>query len=66
MIERLGKPPPISIVILWEMNIRIGLETSYRAIKYDYNRPSGNGVTATDSQLDFSGFALSGILIYRF
>jgi len=47
-------------------NLQFGLEASYRGIKYDYNRPSGDEVTATDSQLDFSGFALSGTLSYRF
>ncbi len=47
-------------------NIQFGLETSYRAIKYDYNRPSDAGVTATDSQLDFSGYALSATLRYQF
>ena len=47
-------------------NMQFGLETSYRAIKYDYNRPSDAGVTATDSQIDFSGFALSATLNYRF
>ena len=47
-------------------NMQFGLETSYRAIKYDYNRPSKDSVTATDSQLDFSGFALSGTLRYQF
>ena len=47
-------------------NMQFGLETSYRAIKYDYNRPSEDSVTATDSQLDFSGFALSGTLRYQF
>ena len=47
-------------------NIQIGLETSYRAIKYDYNLPSDAGVTATGNQLDFSGFVLSGTLSYRF
>jgi hypothetical protein len=46
--------------------LQFGLETSYRAIKYDYNSPSRDGVTATDSQLDFSGVALSGTLHYRF
>ena len=47
-------------------NMQFGLETSYRSIKYNYNRPSGDGVTATDSQIDFSGFALSGRLNYWF
>ena len=47
-------------------NMQFGLETSYRSIKYNYNRPSGDEVTATDSQLDFSGFALSGRLNYWF
>ncbi len=43
--------------------LQIGLETSYRSMKYDYNRPSGDSVTATDSQLDFSGFALSAMVM---
>ncbi len=47
-------------------NIQFGLETSYRAITYDYNRPSDNDVTATDNQIDFSGFALSATMRYRF
>ena len=47
-------------------NMQFGLETSYRAIKYNYNRPSDTDVSATDSQIDFSGFSLSGILLYRF
>ncbi len=47
-------------------NIQMGLEASYRAIKYGYNRPSGEGVTATGSQLDFSGYALSGTVSYWF
>ena len=37
-----------------------GLEAAYRHIAFDYNRPSGSGVTATDSQIDFSGFTLTG------
>jgi hypothetical protein len=47
-------------------NVQFGFETSYRALKYDYNRPSDPGVTATDSHIDFSGFSLSGILRYQF
>ena len=47
-------------------NIQIGLEASYRALIYDYNPPSDAGVTATDNQLDFSGYALSGTLSYWF
>ena len=43
-----------------------GLEAAYRYMTFDYNRPSGTDVTATDSQLDFSGFTLSGIVRYRF
>lgn len=53
-------------VLFTRSNMQFGLETSYRSIEYDYNRPSGDGVTSTDSQLDFSGFALSGTLNYRF
>lgn len=37
-----------------------GVEAAYRHIAFDYNRPSGTDVTATDSQIDFSGFTLTG------
>jgi hypothetical protein len=37
-----------------------GLEAAYRHIAFDYNAPSGTGVTASDSQIDFSGFTLTG------
>lgn len=37
-----------------------GLEAAYRYIAFDYNAPSGTDVTATDSQIDFSGFTLTG------
>jgi len=53
-------------VFFTKSNMQFGLETSYRSIKYNYNRPSDDGVTATDSQLDFSGFSMSGTLIYWF
>lgn len=46
--------------------VQIGFEASYRAITYNYNLPSEAGVTATDSQLDFSGYALSATLTYWF
>jgi hypothetical protein len=36
------------------------LEAAYRHIAFDYNPPSGTDVTATDSQIDFSGFTLTG------
>jgi hypothetical protein len=37
-----------------------GLEAAYRYMAFDYNPPSGTGVTATDSQIDFSGFTVTG------
>lgn len=37
-----------------------GVEAAYRYIAFDYNPPSGSDVTATDSQIDFSGFTLTG------
>ena len=37
-----------------------GVEAAYRYIAFDYNSPSGTDVTATDSQIDFSGFTLTG------
>jgi hypothetical protein len=36
-----------------------GAEAAYRHIAFDYNAPSGTDVTATDSQIDFSGFTLT-------
>jgi hypothetical protein len=36
-----------------------GVEAAYRYIAFDYNPPSGTDVTATDSQIDFSGFTLT-------
>lgn len=36
-----------------------GVEAAYRHIAFDYNSPSGTAVTATDSQIDFSGFTLT-------
>jgi hypothetical protein len=36
------------------------VETAYRHIAFDYNSPSGTGVTASDSQIDFSGFTITG------
>lgn len=47
-------------------DVQIGFEAAYRAIKYGYNLPSEAGVTATDSQLDFSGYAVSATLAYWF
>jgi hypothetical protein len=70
-----GAPGDFSLASGWECgfgisliksNIQFGFETSYRAIKYDYNLPSEAGITATDSQLDFSGYALSATLGYWF
>ena len=43
-----------------------GVEAAYRYMTFDYNSPSDPDVTASDSQVDFSGFTLSGIVRYRF
>jgi hypothetical protein len=51
---------------LLESNVHIGVEASYRAIRYDYNRPSEAGVTATDSRLDYSGISVAGTVSYWF
>ncbi|MFC1863242.1 SPOR domain-containing protein [Thermodesulfobacteriota bacterium] len=42
----------------------VGLEASYQGIEYKYNAPSG--VSATDSKIDFSGFAVMGTIAYWF
>lgn len=44
----------------------VGLEASYQVIEYKYNAPSGTGVTATDSKVDFSGFAVMATVAYWF
>lgn len=46
--------------------LQIGLQTTYRRIKYNYNKPSGKEFAVTDDHIDLSGFALSGTLGYRF
>jgi opacity protein-like surface antigen len=46
--------------------VEVGLEAYYQGIGYDYNAPSASGVTATDSKVDFSGFAIIGTVAYCF
>lgn len=43
-----------------------GLEACYRSIAFDYTEPSNGSATATDSQIDFSGFVLSGCVRIHF
>lgn len=43
-----------------------GLEASYRSIAFDYTAPSDGSATATDSQIDFSGFVLTGCVRIHF
>ena len=45
---------------------QIGIETSYRRMKYNYNLPSGAEYEATEEYLDMSGFILSGFVNYLF
>lgn len=42
------------------------LEASYRSISFDYTAPSDGSATATDSQIDFSGFVLTGCVRIHF
>jgi len=53
-------------VITIRSNMKLGLETSYRSIKFGYNIPSGQGVTSSQSKIDFSGFSFNGFLNYSF
>jgi hypothetical protein len=53
-------------VIAIRSNMKLGLETSYRSIKFGYNIPSGQGVTSSQSKIDFSGFSFNGFLNYSF
>jgi hypothetical protein len=47
-------------------SIKIGFETSYRRLRYNYNKPAGEDITATDDYLDVSGFSLSCTMSYLF
>ena len=46
--------------------VQLGIETSYRRMKYNYNKPSSNEVSATDDHIDMSGVIFSGTLSYLF
>ena len=45
---------------------RLGLEASYRYMKYNYNPPAANDITFSDDHLNMSGLVLSGVLSYLF
>jgi hypothetical protein len=47
-------------------NISFGLEAVYRHITFDYSLPSGDDVTTTDSEIDFSGLTVTGCIRYHF
>ena len=53
-------------IITIRSNMKLGLETSYRRIKLDYNVPSGPGVTSSQSEIDFSGFSFAGFMSFYF
>ncbi len=53
-------------IYLIKSKVQLGIETSYRWIKYNYNEPSGNDVSATENYLDMSGLIFSGTLSYLF
>jgi len=46
--------------------IQLGFEMSYKQMEYHYNKPADNHISATDDQLDMSGFLFSGALSYLF
>lgn len=47
-------------------NFCLGVEASYRKIQFDYTAPAGGGVTANQTEIDFSGILVSGSVGYRF
>jgi opacity protein-like surface antigen len=51
---------------LTKSRFRLGLEASYRYMKYNYNPPGSDNITFTDDHLDMSGLVLSGTLSYLF
>jgi len=53
-------------IFINKSNIKLGLETSYRRMRFNYNPPSGNEYSANSDFLDMSGIVLSGTLQYLF
>ena len=53
-------------IYLIKSKVQLGIETSYRWMRYNYNEPSGNEVSATDDHVDMSGLVFSGTLSYLF
>ena len=53
-------------IYLKKSKVQLGIETSYRWMRYNYNEPSGNEVSATDDHVDMSGLVFSGTLSYLF
>ena len=51
---------------LTKSKFRLGLEASYRYLKYNYNSPAANDITFSNDHLDMSGLVLSGTLRYLF
>lgn len=45
---------------------KFGLDLLYRDIKFDYNAPSGQNVSANYDEMDFSGYSFSVSLAYFF
>jgi len=51
---------------LTKSKLRLGLEASYRYMKYNYNPPGADDITFADDYLNMSGLVLSGTLSYLF
>jgi len=47
-------------------NLKLGLETSYRSIRFNYHTPSGQGVTSSQNRIDFSGVSFTGFMSFNF
>jgi len=51
---------------LTKSKFRLGLEASYRYMKYNYNPSAANDITYSSDHLDMSGLVVSGTLSYLF
>ena len=46
--------------------LKIGAEMTYGNIQFDYNAPLDAGVTSSQNSIDFSGYSITGSLIFFF
>ena len=53
-------------VVSIRSRLKLGLETSYRSVKFKYNIPSSLDVTSSQSKMDFSGYSFTGFMNFYF